>query len=97
MADRVEQLEELRRKVADLRREQRAFFAATPQTSERSRALHASKALERQVDELVQQLAGDAPRCPACEGRGTEARTADLFDVGNFGKPCKACGGRGRR
>lgn len=46
-------LRELVRAVKELRAQQRAFFASSPGTGERSRALYASKALEKKVDELI--------------------------------------------
>lgn len=33
--------------------------------------------------------------CPVCDGKAMEDRRADEYGVGNFGKPCEACGGSG--
>lgn len=63
-------LEEIADVAARTRKEQRAFFAAASGSPERSRALRASKALERRLDELLERHArgGGAPSEPPPQG-----------------------------
>jgi len=62
--NRVELLEKIASKAAEVREAQRAYFAASRTNSFRGDELSTSKRLERELDKLLAQLEGKAAEEP---------------------------------
>lgn len=67
--NRVELLERIASKAAEVREAQRAYFAASRAGAFRGDELSTSKRLERELDKLLAQL----------EGKAAESRQGSLF------------------
>lgn len=56
MSRRAELLEAIAAQAAEVRRAQKAYYAAAPNAPQKLSLLEASKAAERQIDRLLEQL-----------------------------------------